>query len=89
MRSDLNATMLAKYMLMSIVTLNRKIKIIANTNTTNYIRRRRLEKAKFMLLNTNMTMGEIQVMCGFDSPSYFSRAFKTEYGVSPTEYRKG
>ncbi len=88
MRNDLNATMLAKHMLISVVTLNRKMNTIANTNTTNYIRRCRLQRAKFMLMNTNMTMGEIQAMCGFESPSYFSRAFKTEYGVSPSEFRK-
>jgi AraC-like DNA-binding protein len=84
----LNATILASYMAMSITTLNRKINSVANTNTTNYIRMRRLSRAKYLLQNTEMTMGEIQAVCGFESPSYFSRAFKSEYNISPTEFRK-
>ena len=42
----------------------------------------------YLLKNTDMNMGEIQDVCGFESPSYFSRAFKGEYGVTPSEFRK-
>ena len=41
-----------------------------------------------LLQNTQMSMGEIQAVCGFESPSYFSRAFKAEYGISPSDFRK-
>lgn len=86
--SELNATMLADLLYLSIPTLNRRIKSIANVDTTHYIRQRRLGRAKHLLLNTNMSMGEIQAVCGFDSPSYFSRAFKAEFGVTPSEFKK-
>jgi CheY-like chemotaxis protein len=84
----LNAGMLADCMAMSITTLNRRISGITGVNTTNYIRLKRLTRAKFLLKNTEMSMGEIQAVCGFDSPSYFSRTFKGEFGVTPSEYRK-
>lgn len=89
MNNELNANILADKMCISVTTLNRRIKATAGTNTTNYIRLKRLGRAKQLLSNTNMAMGEIQAVCGFDSPSYFSRAFKAEYGMSPSEFRKG
>ena len=86
--SELDANMLADKMNMSLTTLNRRIKSITGTNTTNYIRLKRLGRAKQLLQNTQMSMGEIQAVCGFESPSYFSRAFKAEYGISPSDFRK-
>lgn len=88
MDCNLNAAMLAETMAMSITTLNRRINNITGTNTTNYIRQRRLARAKYLLKNSAMTMGEIQAVCGFESPSYFSRAFKAEFDITPTEYKK-
>lgn len=88
MDCNLNAAMLAAHMIMSISTLNRKINSITGTNTTIYIRQRRLARAKYLLRNSSMSMGEIQAVCGFESPSYFSRTFRAEFGITPTEYRK-
>ena len=88
MNCNLNAVMLAEHLIMSTTTLNRRINNITGTNTTNYIRQRKLARARYLLTNSKMSMGEIQVVCGFESPSYFSRAFKAEFGESPTDYRK-
>lgn len=85
---QLTPGMLADMMAMSITTLNRRINSITGQNTTNYIRLKRLARAKYLLRNTEMTMGEIQAVCGFESPSYFSRAFKGEFGLTPSEYRR-
>lgn len=88
MDCELNAAMLASHMIMSIPTLNRKINSITGTNTTIYIRQRKLARAKYLLKNSSMSMGEIQAVCGFETPSYFSRTFKAEFGITPTEYRR-
>ena len=88
MDGELDANSLANSMSMSLTTLNRRIKAITDTNTTNYIRMKRLGRARQLLMNTNMSLGEIQAVCGFESPSYFSRAFKAEYDVTPSEFRK-
>lgn len=88
MNSKLDANILADYMNISMTTLNRKTKAITGLNTTNYIRKKRVARAKYLLLNTEMTLGEIQAVCGFESPSYFSRTFKSEYGMSPSEQRR-
>jgi len=88
MNGDFNAGILADELLVTTTTLNRRIKAITNTDTTHYIRLRRLGRAKQLLLTTDMSMGEIQAVCGFESPSYFSRAFKAEIGCSPSEFKK-
>jgi AraC-like DNA-binding protein len=49
----------------------------------------RLRKAKLLLETTNQTVSEIAYQVGFNDPAWFSRVFKEEYGVSPSESRKG
>ena len=52
------------------------------------IHRSKLEHAKFLLLHTSDTLQEIAKKCGYDY-SHFMRTFKKEYGMTPTEYRRG
>ena len=47
-----------------------------------------LEKAIWMLLQTNDKISDIAVRCGFDNISYFSEVFLKHVGVSPSEFRK-
>jgi len=51
-------------------------------------RRLRLERAAHMLLRTRLTVSEVAVECGYDSLEAFGRRFRSEYGVSPSEYRR-
>lgn len=52
------------------------------------IRHVRLERARKLLLDSNMSLIEIAVRCGFSSISYLSQAFKRTYGVPPRKYRE-
>jgi AraC-like DNA-binding protein len=52
-----------------------------------YHLRKRLEKAYILIKETNTPINEIAEECGFKSFSHFSRSFKIEYGVTPTEVR--
>lgn len=54
-----------------------------------YLTKLRIEKAKDLLLNTDMPMKEICLEVGYPDPNYFSRTFKKNYGVTPTEYKEG
>lgn len=51
-----------------------------------YITEIRISKAKELLLNTNLTMGEIAELTGFSSQNYFIRVFKKHTGISPKRY---
>lgn len=48
----------------------------------------RLERAEALLLKTSDKIIDIALECGFENISYFNRAFKERYGVSPGKYRK-
>ncbi len=47
----------------------------------------RMEKAKELLSTTECSMKEICSMVGYSDPNYFSRSFKKNVGVTPTEYK--
>lgn len=54
-----------------------------------YLTRLRVEKAKELLIGTDMPMKEICQEVGYPDPNYFSRIFKKSFGVTPTEYKEG
>jgi AraC family transcriptional regulator, melibiose operon regulatory protein len=62
-------------------------KYIGQTPNT-YLVRYRIQKSCQMLLETNRSVSEIAMVCGFQSPSYFSYVFRKEMGLTPQDYRK-
>ncbi len=54
----------------------------------DYLVNYRLKKASEMLESTALQVNEIAEETGFNSPQYFTRAFRKVYGISPNEYRK-
>lgn len=65
--------------------LQRKIKETTGKSPSQLIMFIRLNKAKTALLLNNDTVSGIAFKFGFSSPSYFSKCFKKEYGMRPTE----
>ena len=53
-----------------------------------YLTRIRMEEAKKLLMDRSMTILDISAQVGYDDPSYFSKVFKKNMGVSPNQYRK-
>ena len=53
-----------------------------------YVNRLRVEKAKKLLNETNLTLAEIAQAVGFSNQQYFSKVFKAETGKTPGQYRK-
>ena len=58
-------------------------------NFIEYLTNIRIEKAKELLNSTDYSMKEICIMVGYSDPNYFSRSFKKNVGVTPTEYKEG
>jgi signal transduction histidine kinase/AraC-like DNA-binding protein/ActR/RegA family two-component response regulator len=85
---EMNSTFLADKMALSISQLSRKINGITGYSTISYVLQLKLNKAKKMLADDNISVTEVSDACGFYDVSYFSRVFKKEFGVSPSHYQK-
>lgn len=48
----------------------------------------RIEKAKNLLLDPSLSVTEVALRCGYNSTIHFSRQFKQQTGVSPSQYRR-
>jgi signal transduction histidine kinase/DNA-binding response OmpR family regulator/ABC-type xylose transport system substrate-binding protein len=79
---------ICKSMGISRVQLYRKVKALMNININDYILNTRLQKAKYLLKNEALTIGEIASRAGFSSSAYFSSVFKSKVGVTPKEFRE-
>lgn len=53
-----------------------------------YLIKVRMEKAKDLLENSDLTIKQISYQVGYKDPNYFSRAFRKNIGFSPTYYRE-
>ena len=73
---------------MSRSNLQRKLKSICGVTPGDYLRDYRLKKACTLLLETDCRINEIAFMVGFNSASYFTKAFAKNYGISPKEFVK-
>ena len=87
-RPDLRCAHLAKACRMSDKYFQQLFKAVYSMTPSDFLARKRLHKARQMLVETDAPIGEIAQHCGFSSLYYFSRAFKSAQGQSPSEYRK-
>ena len=55
---------------------------------TDYLIRIRIQRACELMMNTDLKAYEIADKVGYDTPAYYSTAFKKAMGISPTEYKK-
>ena len=84
LQTDLDVNFIAQEMCVSYSTLHRRIKSLTGITANEYVRKHRLTKA-MQLLRDGHNASEVAMQCGFNSPSYFTRCFKAEYGILPSE----
>jgi transcriptional regulator GlxA family with amidase domain len=77
-------SVLAKEVGISTRQLERLFRKYLNTSPKVYYMELRLEKARNLLLQTNMSITEICVACGFNSTSHFSKCYRRRFGMSPS-----
>lgn len=68
--------------------LYRKLKAITGQSPVGFIRTIRLKRAAQLIKQKTATISEIAFMTGFDNLSYFSKCFKDEFGLLPSEFGK-
>lgn len=83
--STLSVDDLAAAMNLSRVQLYRKVKAISGSSPVELLRTARLNRGYQLLIQTNKTVSEIAYEIGFTAPSYFTRCFKNEFGISPSD----
>jgi len=84
--SDFSVDKFSREIGMSRSNLYLKFKAITGESATDFIKRIRFNKAVELMQSKRYTIAQITYMCGFNSPSYFSTAFKQHYGCMPSEY---
>lgn len=73
---------------MSISWFIRSFKRYMGMTPMQYITSIRINKAKELLKSTNCSIQEISNLVGYENPLYFSRIFRKQAGLSPSQYRK-
>ena len=87
--SDITVDDLAEAMNLSRVQLYRKVKAISGSSPNELLRTARLNRAYQLLLTTDKNISEVAYEVGFTAPSYFTKCFKDEFGVSPSDLNQG
>jgi signal transduction histidine kinase/ligand-binding sensor domain-containing protein/DNA-binding response OmpR family regulator len=86
--ADFSIEWLSREVGMSTVYLNKKISVLTGKTSSEFVRQLKMKKACCLLTHTQMSISEIAYDLGYSFPKYFSKHFKEEYGVLPTQYRK-
>jgi AraC-like DNA-binding protein len=77
--------MLCRELGMSERKLQRKLKAITNKSPNQLITSVRLHRAKELLTEQEKNIAEAAFKTGFSSPSYFTKCFKKEFGITPSD----
>ena len=85
---DLKIDDIAEAMGMSRSVLYAKIKQSVSMTPIDFVRHIRIMRASELLQQTDDTLASISFEVGFSDPQYFSKVFKKEMGIVPSEYRE-
>lgn len=69
-------------------TLEQRFKDVLGRTPAEEIRRVKVELARKLLITTSMKVTEIALTCGFSNGPYLARAFRKQYGITPSELRE-
>ena len=85
---DIPLERLASIACMSGTKLKSCFKRQFGCSITQYIQGRRMSQAEHLLIDTDLTMGQIARMIGYTTSSRFAELFKKSTGILPIEYRR-
>jgi signal transduction histidine kinase/CheY-like chemotaxis protein/ligand-binding sensor domain-containing protein/AraC-like DNA-binding protein len=86
---EFNVEQLCKMVFMSHSQLHRKLDALTGHSPNQFIRMVRLQKAKELLADPDISIATIALECGYNDPGYFARVFKQETGKTPLEWKGG
>ena len=83
--SDLSVETIGAELGLSRVQLYRKMKALTGQSPVELLRTARLQKGRELLQTTDKNVSEVAYEVGFTAPSYFTKCFKDEFGISPSD----
>ena len=86
--NNLSIDEIAEVTNMSRSSLNRKMHELFNLSAKDFVQAARIKHACNLLRTTDLAAKEVAYACGFSDPRYFSKSFKANTGMTPTEYRE-
>jgi AraC-like DNA-binding protein len=86
MNPDLDVDYVCQEMGMSKTKLYQKIKSITDQSIGEFIRTLRLKKAAQIMTHEDVLLTEVMFRVGIQTQSYFTKAFKKEFGKTPTQF---
>ncbi|MEM1486190.1 AraC family transcriptional regulator [Oscillospiraceae bacterium PP1C4] len=84
---DISYDEAAKIACCSIYYFQRMFSYVAGISLSEYIRRRRMTQAAFVLQSTDVKVLDVALRYGYNSPTSFNRAFQSIHGISPVGAR--
>ena len=88
MTSGISLEAVASEVNMSYSWFRKLFKEYTGLSPANYIQEMKIERAKNMLMTSELSIKEIAYLLNFESVSYFSLTFRNRTGKTPTEYRQ-
>ena len=86
--SDIAISELAKVENLSVSRYNYVFKKSMGVSPLKYITSLRINKAKYLLKNTDLTVSQIASECCYSDSHFFHRIFKNETEMTPGQYRE-
>ena len=86
--SALDINFLCNKMCMSRSTLYNKLKALTDMGANDYINKIKMEKAKELIITSDLSFMTIAEQTGFTTSRYFSTIFKQYTGETPTQYKE-
>ncbi len=83
---DISVSELANFAHLSVSQVGRVFKQTYKISPYQYILNEKIERAKSLLVNTNLSIKEISQILGYKDEHYFSNAFKSKSGVAPSQW---
>ncbi len=85
---DLKIEELAEAVHMGRTVFYGKIKALVGMSPSDFLRRLRMQRAEELIARSKMNFSQIAFRIGFSDPKYFTKCFKKETGMTPSEYRQ-
>ncbi len=88
LQDELSREQIAEYVHFNSAYLSRLFRKETNTSLTDYILEKRMNKAKLLLVSTNIKISDISSLVGYGDIPHFTKMFKRYVGLTPQEFRK-